>query len=109
MKRSRRAFLIGSAIVGGGFAVGYWLHQPGPNPLLRNRTAGQHPFNAYVKIDEDNVVTVGVPRAEMGQGGQKALAILVADELDVDLKGIPIEQPVASKHYNQQKPVSAGL
>src|SRR5262249_61119137 len=99
MKRSRRAFLIGSAIVGGGFAVGYWLHQPGPNPLLRNRTAGQHPFNAYVKIDEDNVVTGAVPRAEMGEGGQTGLAILGAGELGVDLKGIPIEHPGPSKHY----------
>jgi len=109
MKRSRRAFLIGSAIVGGGFAVGYWLHQPGPNPLLRNRTAGQHPFNAYVKIDEDNVVTVAVPRAEMGQGVQTALAILVADELDVDLKGIRIEHPVPSKHYINKQLLGDGL
>src|SRR5947207_10326262 len=110
MSPNRRKFLIGSAVVvGGGFAVGYWLHQPGPNPLLRNLSPGQHPFNAYVKIGEDGIVTVAVPRAEMGQGIQTALAKLVADELDVPWENVRVEHPLPSKHYINQKLLGDGL
>lgn len=106
---SRRQFGLGvAALVGGGFAVGYWLRQPGPNPLLTDGTAG-YPFNAYVKISEDSgggrksVVTIAVARAEMGQGVQTALAALVAEELDVDLASVRVEHPLPSKHYINRK------
>src|SRR5262249_35565723 len=94
---NRRKFLFGAAIVaGGGLVVAYW---PGPNPLSRNLKAGQHPLNAYVKIDADGIVTVAVPRAEMGQGVQTALAALVADELDVPWESIRVGHPLPSRHY----------
>jgi len=41
-------------------------------------------FNAWLKIDADGRVTIIQHRAEMGQGIQTSLPILVADELDAD-------------------------
>jgi len=112
MRPTRRKFLIGTAavvsIVGGGFVVG-WLRQPGPNPLLKNLQANEHPFNAYLKIAENGSVTIAVPRAEMGQGVQTSLAILVAEELDVPLGQVRIEQPLPSKHYINYKLLEEGL
>lgn len=106
---SRRQFTLGvAAFLGGGFAVGYWLRQPGPNPLLTDGTAG-HAFNAYVKIGEDGLITVAVPRAEMGQGIQTALAALVAEELDVDLTNVRVEHPLPSKHYINRKLLPEGV
>jgi isoquinoline 1-oxidoreductase beta subunit len=99
MTPTRRVFLIGAAAVGGGFAVGYWLHDPGPNPLLKNAAADQHPFNAFVQIGEDGKVTVAVARAEMGQGVHTALAKLVADQLDVAWDQVRAVHPPTSKHY----------
>jgi len=99
MTITRRGVLIGTAVVaGGGFAVGYWARRPGPNPLLKGLAADQHAFNAYVKIGEDGIVTVAVPRAEMGQGVQTALAMLVAEELDVSMENVRVEHPLPSKH-----------
>jgi isoquinoline 1-oxidoreductase beta subunit len=98
---NRRAVLGGLAVtvVGGGFAVGYWLHRPGANPFEINPPPGQHPFNAYVRVGDDGVITVAVPRAEMGQGVQTALAILLAEELDVPLQTVRVEHPLPSRHY----------
>jgi isoquinoline 1-oxidoreductase subunit beta len=111
MRPTRRKFLIGTAAVAGGglLIVGYWFRRPGPNPLLTNLEAGQHPFNAYLKIGEDGTVTIVVPRAEMGQGVQTSLAILVADELDVPLDKVRVEHPLPSKHYINYKLLEEGL
>jgi isoquinoline 1-oxidoreductase beta subunit len=111
MTPHRRKFLTGLAVAlgGGGIALNYWARWPGPNPLLNDIGPGQHTFNAYLKIGEDGTVIVAVPRAEMGQGVQTALAKLVADELDVPWANVQIEQPPPSKHYINQKLLGEGL
>lgn len=110
MRLGRRAFLIGSASVGGGLVVaGYVLHQPGRNPLLERGPPGRYALNAYVEIAENGEVTVAVPRAEMGQGVHTALAILVADELDVPFDGIQVEPAPLSKHYINHALLETGI
>jgi isoquinoline 1-oxidoreductase beta subunit len=109
MSRSRRLFLLGAAAFGGGFAVGYWLRRQGAYPPSGLSALGQHSFNAYIAIGEDGRVTVAVPRAEMGQGVQTALAMLVADTLDVEVKDISVEHPLPSKHYINRELLGSGL
>jgi isoquinoline 1-oxidoreductase beta subunit len=41
--------------------------------------------NAFVRVGVDNLVTVVLPQAEMGQGVSTALPMLVAEELEVGL------------------------
>jgi isoquinoline 1-oxidoreductase beta subunit len=89
--------------------VGYWLHQTGAYPLLGLPGQDEHSLNAYIAISEDGHVTVAVPRAEMGQGVQTALAMLVADTLDVDLKDIRVEHPLPSKYYINRELLGSGL
>lgn len=99
-KIARRSFLIGTAAVAGGFAVGYYFYRrPYDNPLLDNAEAGETVFNPYVKIAETGVITVIVPRAEMGQGVRTTLAAMVAEELDVGLDAIRVEHGPASYAY----------
>lgn len=45
----------------------------------------------WVKIDPDGVVSVVLARCEMGQGSMTGLAMLVAEELDVEWEGIRTE------------------
>jgi isoquinoline 1-oxidoreductase beta subunit len=104
MDRRRRAFLIGSGAIAGAFAVGYWLLDP-----FRRGTPAEHPFDAYIKIGDDGLVTIAVPRAEMGQGVQTALATLVAEELDLPLKDVRVEHPRPSKRYINRKLLGSGL
>jgi isoquinoline 1-oxidoreductase beta subunit len=99
---ARRTFLIGSAAIAGGLAVGYYFYRrPYDNPLLRDAKAGEAVFNPYVKIGPDNRIVIIVPRSEMGQGVQTTLAALVAEELDVPLKDVAIEHgPASWAYYN---------
>ena len=41
-------------------------------------------INIWLKISEDNIVTVIVPHAEMGQGTHTTLPMMLADEMDAD-------------------------
>ena len=89
---ARRTFLIGAAAIAGGVAVGYYYYRrPYPNPLEGELADGEATFNPYVKIADDNTITVVAPRAEMGQGISTSLAALVAEELDVDLAQVRVE------------------
>ena len=65
---ARRTFLIGSAAIAGGLAVGYYFYRrPYENPLLREAKGDEAVFNPYVKIGTDNRIVIIVPRSEMGQ------------------------------------------
>jgi len=104
MALSRRGAIV--VILGAGLpGLGYVLHCPGPNPLGKNQNA----FNPYLSIADDGTVTVAVPRAEMGQGVQTALAMVVADALDVPVHKVRVEHPLPSKHYVNRKLIEEGF
>ena len=57
--------------------------------------------NAFVRIGEDNTVTVIIKHLEMGQGTYTGLPTLVAEELDADWSQIRVEgAPADAKRYN---------
>ena len=102
-KLLRRTFLIGSAAIAGGVAVGFYMYKtPYSNPLTADTDKGESVFNPFVKIAADNSVTIIVPRAEMGQGVVTTMAALVAEELDIELGEVKTEfAPAASVYYNR--------
>jgi isoquinoline 1-oxidoreductase beta subunit len=102
-KLLRRTFLLGSAAIAGGVAVGFYMYRtPYPNPLVADEDKGEGVFNPFVRIAADNSVTIIVPRAEMGQGVVTTLAALVAEELDIELGDVQTEfAPAASAYYNR--------
>lgn len=102
VNRSRRRFLLSGVAVGGGLIVGYGLFKPrdllGPADILPV-TDTEIALNAWLKIAADGVVTVAVPRAEMGQGVYTALPMLVAEELEVAWSNIRVVQSPIDKLY----------
>jgi CO/xanthine dehydrogenase Mo-binding subunit len=66
--------------------------------------AGRKVFspNAYLRITQDNKITIVVARSEMGQGVRTALPMILAEELEADWKQIEIEQAGASTLYGDQ-------
>ncbi len=57
-------------------------------------------FNAVVRIGADDVVTLVMPRVEMGQGTYTAVPMLIAEELEVDLAKVRLEHaPADDKLY----------
>jgi len=94
---SRRAFLETSAAAGAGLVIGFYL----PNRAQAGAEGGFSP-NAYLRITPDDKITVVVARTEMGQGVWTALPMILAEELEADLKQITIEQAGASTLFGDQ-------
>ncbi|MGL4974248.1 MAG: molybdopterin cofactor-binding domain-containing protein, partial [Bosea sp. (in: a-proteobacteria)] len=79
-KVTRRSFLLGSAALGGGLAVGF----TSTAPVLAQSAAAARTLSPYLRITPDNLVTVLVAHLDMGQGIYHACATLVAEELGSD-------------------------
>jgi len=58
--------------------------------------------NIYLKIDYQGTLTVTAFRSEMGQGIRTAIAMLIADELDLEWSSVRIEQAPADPKYGDQ-------
>ena len=101
-KIARRTFILGATAITGGVVLGYYyVRRPYSNPLHKEQAEGETVFNPYLKISDDNEITIIVPRAEMGQGVQTTLAALVAEELELDLERVRIEHgPAGWAYYN---------
>jgi len=94
---SRRSFLTVGAALGGGLVVGVGV------PAAPAEAAAAGPAfapNAFVCIAPDGQVTVTVSYVEMGQGTYTSIPMLVAEELEVDLKTVRVEHaPPNDKLY----------
>lgn len=98
MKLTRRRFLLGTALAGGGLLVGYASTRPERHAVANRDLAGsgEHFVATWLRIDSDNRVTVLVPHSDMGQGVLTSLAMMAADELDADWDQVTVEQAPAT-------------
>jgi isoquinoline 1-oxidoreductase beta subunit len=89
----RRAFLIGgAALIGGGLFAVSWSERAATRraaKLVAADKAGV--FQTWIRIAEDDTVTIFSPHVDFGQGSVTALAQMAADELDADWTRIVIE------------------
>ena len=92
---SRRDFVVVLAAAGGGLLLGCRVNGPKHAASITTRLASAGPPefapNAYVRVGTDNLVTVMLPQAEMGQGILTALSMMVAEELEVGLDRVRVE------------------
>src|ERR1700689_3344431 len=88
---NRRAFVIGSAALGSGLALG--LDIPFGGPGVVRAADGSPEVNAWVVIRPDGTVVIRIARSEMGQGSLTGLAQLVAEELECDWSKVTTEYP----------------
>jgi len=91
---SRRQFLSTSAALGGGLLIGF---RTGPSI-----SASAAPFvpNAFIRIGSDGQIVLTMPYVEMGQGTYTSIPMLIAEELEVDLKQVRLEHaPPNEKLY----------
>jgi isoquinoline 1-oxidoreductase beta subunit len=98
---SRRRFLSVSAVVGGGLLIGFTT-----GPTISAADAAEkvasEPFtpNAFIRIGSDGQVVMIMPYVEMGQGTYTSIPMLIAEELEVDLKQVQLEHaPPNEKLY----------
>ena len=104
---SRRSFIRATVAAGGGLMLGF--HMPdalaasiGPRTQSTTSAVGTE-INAWIVIDKDGTVTLRIPHTEMGQGGITSVAMLIAEELNVDWLKIKTEFADANRHLRNNK------
>ena len=75
---------------------------PGKKSSALNLPEGTFEPDIYLKIDRNDILTVTAFRSEMGQGIRTALAMMIADELDMPWEKVVIEQAPADPAYGDQ-------
>ncbi len=98
MTTTRREFLKTTALLSGGLTLGVILS----TQVDEVQAAGTiHTPNAWVHIADDNTITLLSARSEMGQGVYTAMPMLIAEELNVDIRKIKVEiAPVGAVYTN---------
>jgi isoquinoline 1-oxidoreductase subunit beta len=96
----RREFLKKSAAGSAGLMIGFYLPKKF-EALAAAPASATVAMNAWVRIAPDDTVTVIIDKSEMGQGVVTSLAMLLAEELELDWKKIKFEfAPAAPQYFN---------
>jgi len=96
-KFTRRSFLRTSAATGAALVVGFhWSAASAAFAQQEGGGKGQeapriNPFSAWIHIDKESNVTLIVPKSEMGQGVLTSLAMILADEMEVDWHNVHVQ------------------
>lgn len=88
---SRRTFLTIAGSAGGGMLLGFHLPGAVAARAATQADAGFAP-NGFIRITKGEPIGLVVPQVEMGQGTFTSCPMLLAEELDVDLSEVRIEQ-----------------
>lgn len=91
---SRRQFVLGASLLGSALLVGCRMQaddSDAPTAGGAIKPSAGSPFEAYIAIAADGIVTVYSSQFDMGQNSYHGLATLVAEELDVALDKVRVE------------------
>ncbi|MFS1877176.1 xanthine dehydrogenase family protein molybdopterin-binding subunit [Enterovibrio norvegicus] len=96
---SRRSFIKLMTTAGASLTLG--VHLPAFAASAADTTGEKFKPNAFIRISEDNTVTILIKHLEMGQGVTTGLATIAADELDADWALVSTEAaPANANLYN---------
>ena len=95
----RRGFLQSAA---GGLLVGFQLTRGAKRGRAVETAGSDTRINAWVHVAADNLVTLFIHKAEMGQGTVTSLSMLLAEELECDWTKIRTEFPVIDRAFGNQ-------
>ncbi len=101
----RRDFLKTTAAGAGGLLVGFCL--PAPIQGAEPAAAAESALNALIHIGTDDMVTLFIHKAEMGQGTVTSLSMLLAEELECDWTKIRTEFPGVDRAFGRPRACSA--
>lgn len=99
-KVDRREVLKISALAASGMLIGCEWFKKAPRKRIEGEASE---LNAYVLVSADDIVTVVIPEAEMGQGVLTASAMIIAEEMEADWKKIrAVHAPPRMRDYGWQ-------
>ncbi len=115
----RRTFIRTGALGGGGLVLGLLTvacdapedsatttvtTTPATTETISTEAPAGAVFDPHVllRIDSNGLVTITVPKSEMGQGVRTALAMIVAEELDADWERVRVETAAGDGRFGDQ-------
>ncbi|MBX3605597.1 MAG: xanthine dehydrogenase family protein molybdopterin-binding subunit [Piscinibacter sp.] len=108
----RRSLLLSGAGVAGALLVGWGVLPPRGRigrPATLADAQDRIVLNGWIRITPAGRVVLAMNRSEMGQGVHTALAMLVAEELDIGLAKIDLEDAGADSLYGNVAALLGGL
>ena len=103
---TRRSFLQVGAAAGGGLMLS--LRLPFATGEAKAADANDFAPNAFIRIGGDGQIVLTMPYVEMGQGTYTSIPMLIAEDLEVDLKQVRLEHaPPNEKLYGN--PLLGGI
>jgi isoquinoline 1-oxidoreductase beta subunit len=103
---SRRTLLQAGAAAGGGLMLS--LRLPFANGDAEAAGADGFTPNAFIRVQREGQIVLTMPSVEMGQGTYTSIPMLIAEELEVDLRQVRLEHaPPNEKLYGN--PLLGGI
>jgi isoquinoline 1-oxidoreductase beta subunit len=95
MTISRRQFVVTGVVAGAGVLIGVrysgvLVRAQENDPEAKQKAP--NPFVAYVHVKPDGQISLIVAKSEMGQGIKTGLAMVLAEEAEVDFASVKVEQ-----------------
>jgi isoquinoline 1-oxidoreductase subunit beta len=101
---SRRTFVIGTASIGPGLALGLsFAGSAQAKPSAATQAMSAPEIGAWVVVQPNDTVSIRVVRSEMGQGTITGLAQLVAEELECDWSRVKVEYPTPGESLKRNR------
>ncbi len=105
----RRSFMKVSAAAGGGILFGFTYLASCRSPEQEHffpeleMPSSWETLNGYIKIGDNNVITIFSPNPEIGQNVKTSMPMIVAEELDADWDQVIVEQaPLDTENFKRQ-------
>jgi isoquinoline 1-oxidoreductase beta subunit len=102
---NRRDFLKSSSLAAGGLLLGFYM----PGKAAAAQATGATHINAFVHIGTDDIVTMIIDKADMGQGTVTSLSMLLAEELEADWTKIRTEFAPVDAAYGPNQGVFGSM
>ena len=97
-KINRRNFLKNATIFGAGLLIGFKLDSP---KIVTAKNVTEIDPQLYIKISPSDIVTFKVPNIELGQGTHTGQAMIIAEELELDLKKVNVINAPPDPQYGR--------
>ncbi len=100
-KWTRRGLITAGSLAGGGLllGVGGFVFAPNRLGIGRRQMADRHALTTWVAIEAAGGIHVMIPHADLGQGAQTALAMMLVDELDGDWSTVRVTEAPAEAQF----------